>query len=53
MMRTYYMILLRRGADGREYWRGTGFNLAPGGITYVGYEQTRDWRKFIVGYEAS
>lgn len=43
----YRMILLWRGADGREHWRGTGFNLDPGGVTYVGYEQTHTWRKFI------
>ncbi len=47
---TYHMILVRRDVDGREHWRGTGFCQQSGGITYVGYEQTREAREICADY---
>ena len=42
---SYYMIFLGY-RNGKELWRGTGFNLAPGSLTRIGYEATREARQY-------
>jgi len=47
-MRHRMALIESKVGDLRERWRGTGWDLRPGGMTYVD-DRTAGWRHSLIG----
>lgn len=48
MTKHYRMTFIGNLPDGRQHWRGTGFNSSPGGLTHVSdFDLTIHWYEWM------